>query len=344
MYVRRGISIRHVLRDSWFLLTVAFGLSVLVYLLHSIFGFDALELPALPVTTIGIVVSLYLGFQSNAAYLRWWEARGIWGEIVNSSRIWAGHCLSFLDVPDDPCGPPAQAARKLILQHLAWINALAFQLRANSRLKLSKRPGTFASRVDTTSFLSTSTDRQYRSWLSAEDVPRIVCMNNPAVHILRLQGETLRLLRQQGVLDSYRFVELSNVLARLYDCQGQSERIKNTPFPRQYAYFGRLFTWLLIVLMPFAFVDAFSRLAEHYPVIATVRNDYLFILIPFSMLISWIFYVLQRVSESCEDPFEGGATDVPISTLTRVVEIDLLQMLGDEDIPAQYQPLDGVLY
>jgi ion channel-forming bestrophin family protein len=97
------------------------------------------------------------------------------------------------------------------------------------------------------------------------------------------------------------------------------------------------------VLLPFAFVDSFIRLADNYPVISTIANDYVYALVPFNVLTSWVFFLLQRISESCLDPFDGKPTDVPIAALTRLIEIDLLQMLHDSDIPEPCSPKRGVL-
>lgn len=151
---------------------------------------------------------------------------------------------------------------------------------------------------------------------------------------------------RSGYLDSVRQYEMTALLARLDNDQGTCERIKHTPFPRQIAYFGTLFTWLFIFLLPWAFLDAFESAfdaeAGHHTSILT--HEYLFTLVPFAMLISWIFLMIEKVSDSSEDPFEGGVADVPISTLCRLTEIDLMQALGETDIPAALEPVDDVLY
>ncbi len=344
MYVRRGISPLHVLAESRHLLAISFGLSVFVFLVHELLGFEAVEIPALPVATIGVVVSLYLGFLSASAYSRWWEARTIWGAIVNNSRIWGNYCLSLLEPPAGGEAGEHAAARLLICQHLAWVNALCFQLRQNSSRQPADAGGTGVPHTDRTDTLSTRSPDRDRGWLTVEQARRVKGMANPAVHILRLQGDALAALRRGGRLDDYRFVEMSRALSTFYECQGSCERIKNTPFPIQFTYFGRAFTWLLILLLPFGFVDSFVRLAENHPIFAVVAEDYVFMLIPFNILISWAFFLLGRVSESCAEPFDGQPTDVPISTLTRLIEIDLLQMLGDEAIPPPCQPEGGALY
>ncbi len=47
----------------------------------------------------------------------------------------------------------------------------------------------------------------------------------------------------------------------------------------------------------------------------------------------WIFTTPEKIGESTESPFEGSANDVPITSMSRAIEIDLRQMLGDSDVP-----------
>ncbi len=61
--------------------------------------------------------------------------------------------------------------------------------------------------------------------------------------------------------------------------------------------------------------------------------------IPFSVLVNWVFNTMEKIGEATENPFEGNANDVPISTLSRTIEIDLREMLDETDIP---QPLAAV--
>jgi putative membrane protein len=134
------------------------------------------------------------------------------------------------------------------------------------------------------------------------------------------------------------------IIDSLLRTQGACERIKNTPFPRQIANFGLVFTWIFIILLPLALVDAFERETALHHMGSLLAHEYMFTMVPFTVLISWIFFTMEKVSDSVEDPFEGGVTDVPISTLCRVIEIDLKQMAGSEDVPAPLEPVDGVLY
>ena len=65
-------------------------------------------------------------------------------------------------------------------------------------------------------------------------------------------------------------------------------------------------------------------------------------MIPFSVLISWVF-TLNQVGESTENPFEGNANDVPISQMSRYVVIDMREMLGESDLPAAFQSKNNIV-
>ena len=342
MHLRNGITYKHLFWDSWPLLLISCTWSSLVTYLFEVRGYEVIAVPTLPVATIGIVVSLYLGFKSKSAYDRWWEARQIWGQIVNDSRTFANQALNLISCPDGAEHP----APLLVHRHLAWVNALGYQLRKKSRLKVSSYQRVFDYRIKNISILPTSSPAAYERHLAEGEAEEVRHLANPATHILRLQGAHLHVLMRQGQLENNRIVAMMGVVGRLYDCQGRCERIKNTPFPRQITYFGLVFTWIFILLLPLAFVDPFAE--QGAKAVGGREIDtfhvYMLAMVPFSMVVAWIFFMLEKVSESCEDPFEWATTDVPIATLTRTIEIDLLQMLGESEIPKPLEPRQGVLY
>ena len=94
-----------------------------------------------------------------------------------------------------------------------------------------------------------------------------------------------------------------------------------------------------ILLIPFGLVPAFDRIDDHiaesFPRIA---EYFIWLAVPFCALISWVFHTMERIGRVGENPFEGSANDVPISTIARGIEIDLLQLIDtDEDkIPGQF--------
>lgn len=340
MFIRQGITSRAILRDSTVPLAISFVWTSLVVFAHEVLDFRMLVVPTEPVATIGIVVSLYLGFKTTSAYQRWWEARMIWGEIVNNSRTWANSILMLVEKDLKN----SAAVDTLVKRHVSWVIALAYQLRESSFLKVSSKGRIFDTRVPGLETFFTAKREHYEKYMPSQESQDYRDKANPAVHILRKQGDVLRLMHEGGQLDPYAFSTLSEVLGKLFDCQGKCERIKGTPFPRQITIFGRLFSWVFILMLPLAFIDLFAAEATQAGLEGLLRQEYVLIMIPFCMLISVIFYLLEKVSESVEDPFEWGMTDVPIATLSRKIEIDLLQMIDHEEIPPQLEPMDGVLY
>jgi len=140
-------------------------------------------------------------------------------------------------------------------------------------------------------------------------------------------------LFNQGELSEYKQVWLHQLIGNLYDVQGMTERIKNFPFPRQYASTGLWLTYIFCSLIPFGLLDIFTQsTAVHY-----------WLTIPFSGVIIWIYFIVDRIGDYSENPFEAGYNDVPISSIARNIEIDLREMLDEENVPAIYQVENGFL-
>jgi putative membrane protein len=74
-----------------------------------------------------------------------------------------------------------------------------------------------------------------------------------------------------------------------------------------------------------------------------MNGNMIWLVIPFSVLISWLYTSLEKVGESTESPFEGSANDVPISQICRTAEIDLREMLGETHLPPSLQPKNNIV-
>jgi putative membrane protein len=175
---------------------------------------------------------------------------------------------------------------------------------------------------------SSSIAEDLKDFLPEEEWQSVKSKKNIATQILTLQSADLRQLAEKGMITELKYIELQQLLKELYDHQGGSERIKNFPYPRQYSTISRFFIVILIVLIPLGMLNEFAKLGSYF----------IWLSIPFSILVSWVFMTLDVVGESTENPFEGAANDVPISTISRVIEIDLKEMLGVENIPPARVP------
>lgn len=91
---------------------------------------------------------------------------------------------------------------------------------------------------------------------------------------------------------------------------------------------------IFVFLLPLGLVAEFDKLGV---------NAFVWLTIPFSVLISWIFTTIEIVGDNSEDPFENYINDVPMTAICRNIEIDLREMLDETQIPAKIQPVGDVL-
>lgn len=338
MYIFRNIKPAIVFRFAWkpilFFTLYATGIVYLNHYLDHV-GFE-FGIPFLPLSTIGIAVAFYVGFKNNSSYDRFWEGRKIWGGIVNYSRTWGNQVLSFMPKKGNDNVSAAEVLsfqKEMIYRHIAYINALSLQLRQPSSFSI-KHPKSVKA-LQRNSPERKHWDDQVGVFLDDSEYDELIMYKNTATQMIRKQGERIQELSQDGnyILNEFRVTEMMRVQEEFYTLQGKAERIKNTPFPRQYAYFSKLFVWVFILLLPFGLVVEFEK----------ISHSYAFLSIPFSVLISWIFYTIEAVGDSSEDPFEGFINDVPMTALCRVIEIDLREMLGETNLPEKIKPENGIL-
>ncbi len=178
-----------------------------------------------------------------------------------------------------------------------------------------------------------SLDEELAALLAPEDVARVADSANGAAQLLALQSAQLGALAARGVLEPNRHVALERMVAELFDHQGWCERIKNFPYPRQFATHNLFFIRLFIWLVPLGLLGEFAKQGEHA----------VWLSLPFSFIVGWVFNALEKVGEVTENPFEGSSNDVPMTALSRTIEIDLRQMLGERDVPAPLTPVNDIL-
>jgi len=140
-------------------------------------------------------------------------------------------------------------------------------------------------------------------------------------------------LLDKGLIEDFRHMELEKLLVEFYNQQGVCERIKNFPYPRQFATLNLYFVKLFVIMVPFGMLQEFENMGEHF----------IWLTIPFSALVCWVFTTMEKVGESTENPFEGSPNDVPITALSRTIEIDLREMFDETDVLPALQPMNDVL-
>jgi putative membrane protein len=281
-----------------------------------------------PLGVLGIAVAFYLGFKNNASYDRTWEARKIWGAIVNNSRSFGIAAMSFVQ------GDKSDVVKKeLLYRHIAWLTALRYQLRLEREWEHTEYRimGKYLPTICEAYY--DQLELEVKELICEEEFNRYEGKANMAAQILNTQAIRLQELKDQGYFEDFRHMEFYNLIKSFYDSQGASERIKNFPFPRQYASVALWLTMIFSILVPFGLLNVFHDLKSH-----TV-----WLTIPFSALITWVFFLMEMIGDFSENPFEGTYNDVPITTISRGIEIDLREMLGEKDVPKPLTAENGFL-
>ena len=176
-----------------------------------------LNIPAL----LGTAVSLLLAFRTSQSYERWWEARTVWGAIVNDSRTLIRLIIQFF-----PAGE-SKVIKEFAERQIIWTYALGESLR--------RQP--FSDRVQ--SYLN---EHQIR----AANVPNA---------LLDAHSLQLREIASSKSLTDFQQMQLNDIITRLCDSMGKCERLKNTVFPRSYSILLHTLIYVFAAILPFGLDD-----------------------------------------------------------------------------------------
>lgn len=302
--------------------------------LYQILDWKWLAIPWTVVALLGTATAFIVGFKNTQTYNRTWEARQIWGAILNSSRTWGARSRDFFDDPEK--------SKELIYRHFAWLTALRYQMRDSRAWESGhKSYNQEYRRFFVVPEKETPLETELAKYIPAAEVQYVLSTKNRAAQLMGLQSKTLKALVDKGTLDNFRFIEMQKLVQDFYDQQGRSERIKNFPYPRQFATINTFFIKLFCLMLPFGMLKEFDKLNDGMTGI--MQGNMVWLVVPFSVLISWVYTSLEQVGESTENPFEGSANDVPISQMSRTIEIDLREMLGETDLPPALQAVNNIV-
>jgi ion channel-forming bestrophin family protein len=283
---------------------------------------------------LGTATVFIVGFKNLQTYNRTWEARQIWGEIISSSRAWGTMSRDFFSNPEK--------SKELIYRHFAWLTAMRYQMRgARPWETTGKAHNAEYQRFYFIPEKENALETELAKYLSPEELKPVLAATNKPAQIMALQSKTIKGVFARQEIVVLQFVDMQRSIKEFFVQQGRSERIKDFPYPRQFAVISAMFVRLFCLLLPFGLLREFDNLNES--VEGAMQGNMIWLVIPFSVLISWMYTSLDRVGESTENPFEGNANDVPISQMCRAVEVDLREMLGETDLPPLLQPQNSIV-
>jgi ion channel-forming bestrophin family protein len=214
------------------LITLAFAL--IVTLLHGQVFVWKVPLNFVPFSLIGLTLAIFLGFRNNTSYARYWEARMLWGEVLNDTRSLARQSLTLIDGD-----PPSQV---FVHRLIAFVHALRHQLRG------------------------TDPNADLERWLAEPERARLKGARYQPSTILLMAGEWLREQRQKGLLAAPLAQAMEVHIGHLSDALGGCERIASTPIQFTYAVIIHRTVYLYCLLLPFGLVDSIGVMT---PVIVT---------------------------------------------------------------------------
>ena len=307
MIIEKRISFLRLIRLIWRELLCILVVSTLPVVLLIFFDLVDYALNASIPMVIGTAIAIFLGFRTNSAYERWWEARKLWGSIGAESRNLVRQCRSAIG-STHPENSKADTAtvQKICYRQIAWVRLL------NARLK------------------ELPMDEQENVHLLSEaDSSDLLNANDPLLAIQNRQSTDVRDCFRSGRIESHQFTMIEETINRLVESYGGCQRIKSTVFPVHYTFFTRVFIWTFICLLAFS-------LPSH--------ENANYSLIPAIFLIGWVFFMVEGIGSYMQDPFENNRNVIPMNALSRAIEIDLRECIGETDLPDPIKPIDGALY
>jgi putative membrane protein len=277
---------------------------IAVVVAYKVLHWDWVALPHIPLALYGSAIGIIVAFRNQSAYARWWEARTLWGALVNNSRSWARQVTTLMmPLSDAEAGELKAVQRRLVYHQIAYMHALRQQLRGLEP---------WAELVPL---------------LSEQELSNLRDEKNVPLAIQQQMGVLLRECQLRGWIDMMHWRALDANLDDLVDAQGGAERIKNTPMPKQYDYFPQLFVQMYCIMLPLALV---TDMGWYTPLGST--------------LVGFMFLALDKIGRDLEDPFENTVYDLPLTSITTTIEVNLRQLLGETALPKPQVPVHGVLW
>lgn len=263
------------------------------------------NLTPLPFQLVGVALGIFLGFRNNASYDRWWEGRKLWGALVNTSRSMARQVLTL--VTTQPGEPPRDDAMRTLREELVR-RVIAFP----HALRLALRDDDDLSEL--------------AEFLPADEVAGLRNERNRPYAITQGTAERLHRAWQAGFIHPMHLTVLEGSMTALTDIQGACERIKGTPIPFSYTTLIHRITAVYCYALPFGLVD---QVKIYTPFVCVI--------------VAYAFFGLDVVGDEIEMPFGTDYNDLPLRAISRTIEVNLRQRLGEQDLPPFHKPVNEFL-
>ena len=278
-------------------------IATVITVLHEAYGVFPTSLTPLPFSLIAVALGIFLGFRNNTSYDRFWEGRKLWGALVNTTRSITRQTLTLI-APDQDDEVDDVQALQIEIVHRVIAYVHVFRQHLRDEDALD----------------------EVAALLPAADIQALRNELNRPIAILQRLGERIRTAYDRGWIHPMHLPTLEASLTALTDIQGGCERIKSTPIPGSYTILIHRIVAIYTFALPFGIVDT---VGYYTPVVV--------------MMIAYAFLGLDSVGDEIEDPFGKDLNDLPLSAISRMIEVNLRQRLHEEALPELLSPRDGVL-
>ena len=281
-------------------------LAAVVTFFDEVLGIHPLTLTIAPFSLLGVAISIFLGFRNNASYDRYWEARKLWGRMVNVSRTWARQVQTLIAAPENADATVVAEVQSLqqtlIERQVAYVHGFRLHLRSEDRWE------------------------QLAAWLDEGELERLKSESNRPAAITHVTGELVGEAYRKGWVHPMHVPVLDGSLTEITGIQGGCERILATPVPFVYNVLMHRIVALYCVFLPFGLVDSL-----HWATPMAVAG------------IAYAFYGLDSIGDEIEEPFGRDPNDLPLTFLSRMIEVNLRQRNGDTELPGMHRAVAGML-
>lgn len=242
MLIDKRVPFSYILNKVKFEILYVLIIGLLVHYITTRFKSVIPEMPIAIPAFIGTAISVILSFKLNQSYDRWWEARKVWGSIVNDSRSFVLQLQSFLDKGKQ------KEIKEIAFRHIAWCYSLGQSLRD---LNPTGNLGNF---------------------ISGEDLKKIESHSNKPLALLQINTLQIAELKENKDLDIFSQVQINNTLVNFSNAMGMVERIKNTVFPVTYRLFLHFFIYIFVVTLSVSLRDIESYF--EIPLLVTISTAF----------------------------------------------------------------------
>jgi putative membrane protein len=295
MLIDKKLPLSYILFKVKYEMLIVFILGIAIHFLTERFF---TYLPAMPLTIatfLGTAISVLLSFKMGQSYDRWWEARKVWGAIVNDSRTYVLQLQAF--VKSDTA---TAEIKSMAYRQIAWCYSLGQSLRGLPPLEGCEE------------------------FLTQDDLKALENHNNKPLGILQLNVLQVSDIHKKGVISDYLHAQINNTYVKFSDSMGMAERINNTVFPTTYRLYLHFTIYLFVIILSVG-----------------LKNIMLAYEIPLLMVISLLFFLLEKTAYHLQDPFRNRPSDTPVTQIARTIEINIRQLLNEKEVP---QPITSNEY